>query len=312
MTNPNMQWRVALEGPDPKATLRWLAERVWAGRSPEKLVVNYNARKPGPDWLARMCASCAKVTVAAYFTPDRSESLIAYRSGVIAASFPFPRELAAIRSWLEEAPFEVASFDTLFPEWETIDENYRPPSFSRNHFPHGWGCAFKGEGHSNLVSRRWLEFGPWVLIRGGNDLSLVQFHALDASAKQALEQARPGHKMMGIDDEGGFLQRPYVFRTALSGLYSSQEQVLRIVVLGRELAPIELLDACAARQQGALTKTQPLRQIAYVFPNPDDARRHLHALWLRELECWTVIDGLEQRLDMEYRPSPELPAWATA
>jgi hypothetical protein len=271
--------------------------------------VAYQAMPLTADWLAQFSKPSAS-TVAAYFTADRSESLIVYPTGVVAASFPFSRDLDAACQFLEEAPFELASFDSLHPDWETIDEQYSAPSFSRRHFPHGWGCAFKGAGYKNLVSRRWLEFGPWMLKLGRNDLSLVQFHALDASAREALAQAKPGHKTMGIDDEGGFLQRPYVFETTLSGLYSPQEQILRVVVLGRELTPVELLDACAARQQGALTENQPLRQVAYFFPRPNDARRQLHALWLRELECWTVIDGIEQRLDTAYHPSPVLPGWA--
>lgn len=308
MTDSIPTWGLALEG-DAAGAARWFAERVWADRTPDTLVVNYDATRPSADWLDRM-STPGKGTAAAYFTPDRKESLVRYPSGVVAARFPFDRDLATARQWLEEAPFEVASFDTLH-EWDAIDRKYQPPSFSRNHFPHGWGCAFKGEGHANLVSRRWLEFGPWVLIRGGNDLSLVQFHDLDAPAKAALAQAKPGHKAMGIDDDGGFIQRPYVFEKTLSGLYDPKKQILRVVVLGRKLEPVELLDACAARKQGALTKTQPLRQVAYVFPNPEEAKANLHALWLRELECWTVIDGVEQRLDTDYHPTPKPPGWAS-
>jgi hypothetical protein len=34
-----------------------------------------------------------------------------------------------------------------------------------------------------------------------------------------------------------------------------------------------------------------------VFIEEEVARRHLHELWLRELEGWTCIDGNEGRLD---------------
>jgi hypothetical protein len=302
-------WGLALEGPDPQATVSWFADRVWRGRSPEQLVMSYKPQRAPADWLERM-TSGGKDDVAAYFTADRSESLVVHSSGVVTGRFPFRPDLDEARRRLEEAPFEVASFDTLHDEWSTIDKKYRPPSFGHRHFPHGWGCAFKGAGHERLVSRRWLAFGPWVLARGSNDLSLVQFHALDASAKEALKQAKPSHKAMGITDEGGFLQRHYVFKTPLAGLYDAAEQTLRIVVLGRDPAPVELRDARAAVKQGALTAAQPLKRVAYVFPKPAEAERHLHALWLRELECWTVVDGIERRLDLEYQPQPIPPAWA--
>lgn len=250
--------------------------------------------------------------MAAYFTADRSESLIKYPSGVVAGRFLCEPNIDSALRLLETAPFEVASFDTLHEEWSTIAKTYRPPSFSRNHFPHGWGCSFKGAGHERLVSRRWLEFGPWRLIRGEGDLSLIQFHALKAPAKTALAQAKPGHRAMGIHDDGGFLQSPHIFESPLAGLYDAHAQVLRVVVLDREPSPVELLDARAAVKQGALTKDKPLKKVAYVFPRPAEAQRCLRALWLRELECWAVIDGIERRLDLAYQPSPEPPAWISA
>lgn len=309
MTQPNIRWGLALEGPDPEAALSWFVERFWPGVTPRQLVVSYKQQRPKADWLERMTAKSPGV-VAAYFTADRSESLIAYPSGVVAGTSRFKLDLDVVRQCLEGAPFEVASFDTLHEQWSSLDKKYRPPSFSRNHFPHGWGCAFKGAGHERLVSRRWLACGPWRLTRGAGDLSLVQFHVLDAPAKVALTQAKPGHEAMGIGDKGGFLQRSYVFSRPLAGLYDGTEQLLRVVVLDRELSPVEMLDARAAVKQGALAADKPLKRVAYVFPRLADAERYLPALWQRELECWTVIGGVEQRLDDAYKPEPVLPTWA--
>ena len=303
------QWGLALQGPDAKATVRWLCSRAWPDRTPEQLVLRLKPQRPKADWQERIAAG-GKDDAAAYFTQDRSQSLVVHPNGVVKARFPFTPNIDEARRWLEDAPFELASFDTLHSSWSTIDKKYRPPSFGDRHFPHGWGCAFKGAGHERLVSRRWLEVGPWVLVRGKSDLSLVQFHALDANAKEALKQAKPGHKAMGISDEGGFLQRPYVFEASLSGLYDAGERTLKIVVLGREPSPVELRDARAAVKQGALTATQPLERIAYVFPDPAEAERHLNALWARELECRTIVDGVEKRLDLDYRPPPVVPGWA--
>jgi hypothetical protein len=310
---PGTRWGLALEGPDPSAIVRWLAERVWPDRIPAELVIGARSLKPKADWAARLLPRAGtKDDAAAYFTagsPD--ESLIVHAGRLVKARFPFEPDIDEAKRWLETAPFVVASFESLH-DWSAIDKRYSAPSFGRRHFPHGWGCAFKGSGHDRLVSRRWLEFGPWRLIRGAGDLSLVQFHAFDAPPRQALAQAKPAHETMGISDEGGFLQNPYVFATKLSGLYDAAERTLRIVVTGRDVPAVEMLDARAAVKQGALTADKPLERVLYVFTKPAEARRHLHALWLRELEVWTIVDGVEQRLDGEYAPEPEPPAWTTA
>jgi hypothetical protein len=302
-------WGLALEGPDPKAIVRWFVDHVWPGRRPEELDVRYESQRPTADWVERMTEG-GNADVAAYFTPDGEEGLVVHPGGVVAGRFPFQPDIDQARTLLESAPFEIASFDSLFESWSTIDKKYRRPGFGRRHYPHGWGCAFKGTGHERLVSRRWLDFGPWLLHRGADDLSLVQFNALDASARDALKQAKPGHLTMGISDEGGFLQEPYVFKTALAGLYDAEQHVLKIVVLGREPPPLELRDGRAAVKPGALTGARPLKRVAYVFPKPANADGYLHPLWLRELECWTIVDGVEKRLDFDYAPQPESPARA--
>jgi hypothetical protein len=310
--NPAPRWGLALEGSDPAATLRWIVERIWPDRVPYELTLDARERKLSVGWLDRVLASGAKQDgFAVYFSADRRESLSMHSRRLVKARFPFELDIAAAQRLLEDAPFEVASFESLY-DWSEIDPRYTPPSFSRSHFRHGWGCAFKGVGHDRLVSRRWVEFGPWRLLRGENDLSLIQFHDLDAPPQVALAQAKPGHTTMGIDDAGGFLQQPYVFETTFSGLYDATEQALRIIVTGRETPAVELRDARAAVKQGALSADRPLKRLLYVFTNPQEAQRTLHALWLRELECWTIVDGVEQRLDDRYTPVPQPPAWVKA
>jgi hypothetical protein len=306
-TTPKSRWGIALEGPDPPALVHWLADRVWSGRLPTELAIGPRSLKPKADWPDRMMpAGTAKDDAAAYFGDD--ESVIVHSRRLVKARFLFDFDLDEAQRWLEEMPFEVASFESLH-DWSAIDSRHVPISFGRRHFPHGWGCAFKGAGHDRLVSRRWLDFGPWRLRRGAGDLSLVQFHDLGAPPRQALTQAKPAHKTMGIDDEGGYLQKPYVFTSVLSGLYDASEQTLRIVITGRDVPPVEMLDARAAVKQGALSGDRPLRRLLYVFTKPEEAKRHLHGLWLRELECWTIVNGVEQRLDVDYRPQPDPLAW---
>src|SRR5690606_11537282 len=132
----------------------------------------------------------------------------------------------------------------------------------------------------------------------------------DADAETALEQAKPGHQRMGISNEGGFIQSRYVYETDFDGNYLSEDHVLEIVVHGREVPQVEMLDACALRHYQALGAEQPLRNVRYVFMTEDQARAHLHDLWLRALECWAIVGGQKVRLDADYEPpTPEKPEW---
>ena len=93
---------------------------------------------------------------------------------------------------IERLPFDVCSLGTVFPdEWLQLEvESY---GFGRGHYAHGWGCAFRGRGHDRLVSRRWLDFGPWRVLRRPGDLTLVQFHDLNADAATAALQIGRAH-----------------------------------------------------------------------------------------------------------------------
>jgi hypothetical protein len=41
-----------------------------------------------------------------------------------------------------------------------------------------------------------------------------------------------------------------------------------------------------------------------VFIQESEARQNLYELWLREIECWTYLDGVETRIDEDYSPPP--------
>lgn len=109
---------------------------------------------------------------------------------------------------------------------------------------------------------------------------------------------------------GGFLDWPgYVMTHALEGLYDREKRQLRIVVLGRDVSPAEMNDACALRAFQGLGPDQPLDSVAYVFIEENAARAHLHEMWLRELEVWTFIRGVETRIDADYTPALSKPEW---
>ena len=214
-------------------------------------------------------------------------------------------------TWIERLPFEVCSLGTIFPdEWLKLDvENF---GFGKMHCLHGWGCAFRGKGHDRLVSRRWLDFGPWRVVRRPGDLTLVQFHDLDVDAETAYRQALPGHERMGISKTGGYLQIPYPFTKDVEGLYDPERRTLEIVVPpGGKVEQVRMRDACAVRYQHRIDPPaeNQIDQVAYVFVDEADARAHLHELWLRELEVWLVDGDGKRRIDLTYQPARVRPAW---
>jgi len=115
---------------------------------------------------------------------------------------------------------------------------------------------------------------------------------------------------MGISSTGGFIQTGLVYCYDWEGTYLPADQVLEIVVHGREVEQREMLEACALRHYQALGEDKPLKNVRYVFMTEDQARAHLHELWLRALECWAIVGGQKVRLDADYEPpAPEKPEW---
>jgi len=184
--------------------------------------------------------------------------------------------------------------------------------FGDGHCPHGHMCAFRGSAHERLVSRRWLEHGPWRVIRNEEqDTTYIQFHDFDADPEVALEQAAAGYERMGISDTGGFIQSRFYSMYEWNGFYIPEDKQLRILITDREVSQDEMLEACALRHYQHLGEDKPLERISYVFFDPEAAHRHLHELWLRELECYTFdSSGNPIRLDDTYQPPPPVkPQW---
>ncbi|MEO7731823.1 MAG: hypothetical protein ABIY55_12675 [Kofleriaceae bacterium] len=222
-------------------------------------------------------------------------------------------QLTQVVDRIFELPFYLADFGTLFREaWDEAD--YPRWGFGRSHIDHGWGCAFRGAGHDRLVSRRWLDFGPWRVIRRPNDTTFIQFHDLAITDPvAAYEQAKVGHQRMGIDPIGGYIQGIDLdVIAAVRGVYQPAERTLEIVVgPGNSVRQQDMRVACGLRLHHRLTKptTDRVDHVAYVFMAREDAQAHLHELWLRELQCWYVDERGKHRLDASYQPTPQPPAW---
>jgi hypothetical protein len=295
---------MSLSGADAAGIARGLRRLGLTPDVPDFLLeVDHEKRQASPDWLERWLGEAKTLTAAA----NDGSTFSFERGGLVSLRRP-DVELAAPATFESFAgvPFELAVIGQLYPEW--WDEQYETYSFSDGHAAHGWASACKGAGFDRLVSRRWLDFGPWRKHEAGG-ATWVEFHDLDADARTALEQAQPGWRRMGISDTGGFIQSAFVYTEDVSGVYDPTERKLKVMVPGGEVSQRKMLETAALRLSPLARGEQPIERTAFVFLDEADARRHLHELWLRAHECWAIADGVEHRLDEGYRPQPSPPAW---
>jgi hypothetical protein len=306
--------RLGLSGPDLSSICTALAGTdLWGSGPPATLLVDDKPRKVKGDWVTTALAAARRDVSAEWEGANGRVWLSVMKERIVQLTrFGFELDPERMLAVLAQVPFTVCSSAGLYPEWTdgSLGEVYQGPGFGELHWPHGWACLFRGAGHDRLVSRRWLDFGPWKLRRGAEDTTLVQFHQLGIDAATALEQARIGHERMGISDTGGFIQNRYVYASDLKGLYYAEQRKLHIVVIGRDVSQREMLDACAARLYQLLGPSRPLDNLVYVFMEEGRAMAHLHELWLRRLECRAIIDGVEADLTANYAPQPAPLEWA--
>ncbi len=294
-----------MSGPDLLAIARKLAAHpAFNQKPPDELSQGDRKVKPTANWASNLDNGMGTLRAS---WGDLMQTHFTYMPPyVVSARIPdVPAEPAAVIDLIAGFPFEVAAFGVLHKSWL---DSYTPPGFSEMHALLGWACAFCGNGHDRLVSRRWLDFGPWRLIRSAGDVSFVQFHDLAADAETALRQAKSGQERMGISETGGYLQDNYIYRSDVRGLYLADERKLVIAAADR-VSQLEMRDACAVRRARRSDPKEPIGRIAYMFISEDLARQHLHELWLRELECWALVAGQKVRLDEGYAPMPVPPDW---
>jgi hypothetical protein len=308
-----MHLQLSLEGPDLELILKSVFELEFFREGVPEFDVDNNEKKITPDWLSKYIPLC-KRDIHLMWDELGNRSITFSRNCIV--KFRVVNEvlpdLSSVLPQINSIDWEVISFGTMHTKWLATGMGYSSPGFANLHYPLGWGCAFKGEGHQRVVSRRYLDYGPWHVIRDeANDITLIQLHDLNADALTALEQAKPGHKLMGDPYEGGFIQRDYtILNPDFSGLYDPTNRMLRFIINERPITRAELLDACATRLWQLLGEDKPIERIGYVFIQESEARQNLHELWLREIECWTYLDGVETRIDEDYSPPPpERPEW---
>lgn len=260
----------------------------------------------------------AASSISAVFWKNRRKQITA-RPAADLTSFTIPDAFSTVDqalAILEPLPFGVCGLGSIFFE-EWIAADYERWAFSRGHIDHGWGCVFRGAGHDHLVSRRWLDFGPWRVLRRPDDTTFVQFHDLAITDPAlAYDIAKVGHERMGVSHTGGFIQQIYDWMlNDVRGPYDPNERKLEVLIQPNdELPQLRMTNAAALRRHCRLhpDQPQPVDRVAFVFFSDDHARVHLHELWLRDLECWSHGSRGLHRLDLDYHPTPSPPAWVTA
>ena len=299
-----MTIRLSLSGSNLNELARQVSrQRCFQETLPNSLERDYAEPAISPRWVD-LIGGTSKAFEAEWADESR---LAVYPGAVVEVTLPQAPQADTIMAWLAGLDFELASFQTLHPEWRKIDPDYMAPSFGNRHRLHGPFAAIKGAGHRRLVSDRWLAWSPVKLTARGA-LSFIQFHDLRADAATSLQQAKPGHLALSSEAHGGFITDGYLLRHEFNGVLDEKTGVLKVSVLGRTVAAREMLDACAARGE---VKGKLVSNVGFVFLNENEVGDHLHQLWLRGLECWTIRDGREVRLDDTYTPAPPTPpAWA--
>ncbi len=308
-----MRLTFSIQGCEPEKLMHEIAEStLFGGSLPTEVRIDNKMYKVDENWIRKTFEKCEIMSNAKW---SEKWNYISYDiDGVIKVSVPeFPRDARSVIHLLAPFSWELISFSTIHKQWYAKEKNYFGCPFEDGHFQLGWGCAFKGKGHDQLTGRRWLTHGPWLNMRGDHDTTFIQFHELNADADTAFNQANSAHERMSSRDIGGFIFADYEYEYNSKGLYSESDHKLRIIVVDRDISQREMLDARALVVRQDAGSDTPLDNVAFIFVDYKTgearARKHLHELWLHSLECWTIIEGREVRLDLDYRPAPVKPEW---
>jgi hypothetical protein len=216
---------------------------------------------------------------------------------------------------LGRVEFEAANMRRI-RWWENPrGPRYKAPDGKVGTDPLGFAAAFRGRGHGRAMSRRWIERGPWRLLREPDaETTFLQFHHEDADVETSLAQAKPCHALFSDRD-----QAPLPLRAAylpgdisLGGIYDAGARKLIVTVAGRVPARRELRHAVATRFYQLLGPERPVDQVTYRFADEKELEQALPDLWLYGLEAELRDGSGVHRRDDTYAPPPAgKPAWVT-
>jgi hypothetical protein len=302
--------KLSFSATDLAALFAAVASEPWFGfeGNPPSWKIDGAEHVLGDDWRS-VVPGLAKSSVYASFG-ERFISLLLDPGNCLLVGGPYPLAAATLCEVMCRLPCTLVAVSWIHREWR--DDERRPPNrnLGEGHYVYGPFVGFKGPGHDRLLSRRWLRHaGPWRLHTAPNDVSLLQLHDLAADASTALAQFIPCQERLGPSDTGGLASLDFKRKLKLDVQYSGRDRKASIVVAKREVTPREMLEAARLRGSAVLGDDAPVDAVAFVYLDEAQARRDLHELWLRGLECWAYLDGVETRLDEAYAPPAAKPGW---
>jgi len=296
---------------DRPALLRSLVrEGLLSGDPPQRASIgSVEKSNLSDDWIEQLQLAGRSYTA---YWPDESSAYVLSTNLVVSTTRAYELDPERLTAQLVNVEFEAANIDSVH-WWSNPEElGYKAPESSVARAPLGFGLVFRGAGHGRAMSRRWLDRGPWRVLRKPDDVTLVQFHDLDADLTTSLEQAKAGHAFASDPDQAplpvrdGF--RPG--KVPLQGTYVAPDRQLVVSVAGRTVSRREMREAVAARFYQLLGPDKPLDNVVFSFMDQAELDRALPDLWLYGLEARLRDSSGWHRMDDKYTPPPyDKPDW---
>ncbi|HJL00343.1 MAG TPA: hypothetical protein RMH85_05010 [Polyangiaceae bacterium LLY-WYZ-15_(1-7)] len=214
---------------------------------------------------------------------------------------------------LEDLPFELGAISHFDLDRESPWRDAPICDFP-GHTTIGWAVVLKGAGHEHLVSRRWLDNGPWRCIRRKDDLSFLQLCDISAPHAVQVAQADEARRMLGAMASVPcpfpvwlpLFERPKPGRKprrwTLPERYDAERQTWCGPV--EDLSWKHLGRMCVWRAKHRDDPEVPVRTFAVEFTDRVRAQQYLHRLWMCEFEVWVVDGDKRERIDEGYEPPP--------
>lgn len=317
-----MTLRLTLRGVDEWMLMRQLVTQGLAAGETTRISYDFEARELRSDWLDHY-PTCLGRRDDLNVSFGEDIYLATKKSGdtpgraVLLVDDTRPPSLDDLLEVLPRLSFRIGVGGPIHRRWTApslgLAEAPRA-GFGEGNDPHGWAAFFKSDGHDQIAHRRVLEHGPWRTLRADNDVTLVQFHDLDADPETALIQAMPGHHLLGYaeDRAGTFFHREtHPIAKAWSGLYDPDSKELIVTVPpGGPVTRKHMLDTAWKRFAMNQKGEKPVDRVAWVFIDEQDALEHAPRLWLRGFDVRAFAPaGHEYAIDEEYAAAFPKPDW---
>ena len=317
-----MNRTLGFRGEDEWALMHAIVDIGLVHGHPSTISYDFEKRTLRPDWLDYYPSQLGRRDD---LSVHYSETVRLYTStsgdtpgrAVRVRHYDLEVDVGEVLELLPHLPFRIGVGRSIHDPWSapSLGLTGAPHAgFGEGNDPHGWAAFFKSDGHDQIAHRRVLEHGPWRTLRADNDVTLVQFHDLDADPETALIQAMPGHHLLGYaeDRAGTFFHREtHPIAKAWSGLYDPDSKELIVTVPpGGPVTRKHMLDTAWKRFAMNQKGEKPVDRVAWVFIDEQDALEHAPQLWLRGFDVRAFAPaGHEYAIDEEYAAAFPKPDW---